>query len=323
MTESPDWELLIQKHLDGLTSAAEAAALSVQIVNDSKVRSDYLKAARLHGALGDESLALDLETRSVPAVPERDHGIRYFKWSKQFAAALVAGAFVGLLGVGVVWAMSKPKSRASSVPVTNGSFERMSGPVDVGFPVQFGQWSGNPSEVTEEEDGNRVLRFVETGNVKGNPDGFASNCSVFQLVDLSALRQQLGGEKSDAQISLQLSARFRRDPAPSDAELPKLHGSCRIFLFQGEPGSIGESWPLVVNTASALGKKNIRLQPGEGWKTVTTSCLLDSEATVALIAIAANTRIPSATPIELGGYFVDDVQLTLIKQPNLPVRFVK
>jgi hypothetical protein len=25
----------------------------------------------------------------------------------------------------------------------------------------------------------------------------------------------------------------------------------------------------------------------------------------------------------LGGYFVDDVQLTLIKQPKLPMRFVK
>ncbi len=31
----------------------------------------------------------------------------------------------------------------------------------------------------------------------------------------------------------------------------------------------------------------------------------------------------SKPPIKLGGYFVDDVQLTVIKQPQLPVRFVK
>jgi hypothetical protein len=36
-----------------------------------------------------------------------------------------------------------------------------------------------------------------------------------------------------------------------------------------------------------------------------------------------NAKKPSTTPIKLGGYFVDDVQLTMIRQPNLPVRVVK
>ena len=39
---------------------------------------------------------------------------------------------------------------------------------------------------------------------------------------------------------------------------------------------------------------------------------------------SALVRLPSnwAAPIELGGYLVDDVQLTAIRQPALPIRFV-
>ena len=76
MTDSTDWQHLIQQHLDGLTSEEEAAALSDQIVSNETIRADYLKAARLHGALGDETLALDLETIPFPASePKRDHAL--------------------------------------------------------------------------------------------------------------------------------------------------------------------------------------------------------------------------------------------------------
>tara|TARA_R110002049_G_scaffold4601_5_gene32157 strand:+ start:225889 stop:226176 length:288 start_codon:yes stop_codon:yes gene_type:complete len=47
-----------------------------------------------------------------------------------------------------------------------------------------------------------------------------------------------------------------------------------------------------------------------------------SDAAVALIVVSAGTGC-HAVPIELGGYFVDDVQLTAIRQPTLPIRFVK
>jgi hypothetical protein len=52
-------------------------------------------------------------------------------------------------------------------------------------------------------------------------------------------------------------------------------------------------------------------------------CILEPEATLALISVNVNAKKPSTTPIKLGGYFVDDVQLTMIRQPNLPVRVVK
>lgn len=322
MTDSTDWQDLIQKHLDGLTSEEEAAALSDQIVSNDAVRSDYLKAARLHGALGDETLELEQEPIPFPqTAPKRDR-LRPISWPRQLAAALVAGVFVGLTGIGV-WAMNSPRSEASFVPVANGDFQSLSGPVASGFPFQFGYWSGNPAEVVETANGNQVLRFLETGNVMGNPEGGASNCSVFQLVDLTSLQRQWDVNESESQLTLELSAKFRREAAPNDADLPKLEASLRIFLFQGEPESIGNNWPDVVREADALGKKAIRLNPGDEAATISTSCLINSGANLALIAVAANTRTGTSIPVPLGGFYVDDVQLTAIKQPVLPVRFVK
>ncbi len=316
---------LIQKHLDGRTSTEEAESLSARIVTDKDVRSRYLQAAQIHGALADETLALDTEAEPEMMVAEsKPQKVAWqFAWPRQIAAGLVAGIIVGLLGVGMAWAIGTPKAEAQVFDIAHGDFESMAeGPTPTQFPVRFGEWAGNPAEVVKEANGNKILRFVRTANVKGDSNGFASNCSVFQLVDLSALRRQLKVEQSEAQYSLQLSARFRRDPAPSDAELHKPKASLRIFLFNAEPESIGEAWPRAVQMAEALGKKSIKPEPGDDMATISTSCILDSDATVALIAVAASAGFNSKTSIPLGGYFVDDVQLTLIKHPKLPVQVV-
>jgi hypothetical protein len=324
MKPTPDWDTLIQKHLDGLTTEEEAKALSARIVEDAEVRSRYLKAAQVHGALADETLALDVESEPEvkAAAPELQKVIGRFDWPRQVAAGLAAGMFVGLLGVGMIWAIDSPKSEARVFDIAHGDFETMAeGPTPTQFPVRFGEWAGNPAEVVKEASGNKVLRFVRTANVKGDPDGFASNCSVFQLLDLSALRQQLEAEQTQGHYSLKLSARFRRAPAASDAELHKSKVSLRIFLFQAEPESIGEAWPQVIRQAEALGKKSIKLEPGED-AIISASCFLESDATVALIAVAASAGYSSKNSVPLGDYFVDDLQLTVIKQPKLPVQVV-
>ncbi len=279
----------------------------------------------LMSCLRDDSIVsiLNAEAEVAASRPPISPVMRLLPWPKQIAVALAAGAIVGLLGVGVVWAMKSPQSQATVLAVSNGDFESFSGPVDIGFPSDFGKWGGNPAEVIEEADGNRVLRFLKTGDVRGGPDDLASNCSVFQLVDLSPLRQRWEIPDPDTQVILSLSARFRREAASTDSELPKLGGSCRIYLFKAAPETIGKRWPHVIDEDGVgYGKKGIKLDPGEESATITASCLLESDATVALIVVIAGTR-SRAVPIELGGYFVDDVQLTAIRQPNLPVRFVQ
>ena len=316
--------MLIQKHLDGQMTEEEAQALSARIVEDAEVRSRYLKAAQVHGALADETLVLDVESEPdmKAAAPELQKVIWRFDWPRYITASLVAGMVMGLVVSGMVWAIGSPKVEARVFDIAHGDFETMGeGLIPAQFPVRFDEWAGNPAEVVKEASGNKILRFVRTANVKGDPDGFASNCSVFQLVDLSALRRQLESEQTQAHYSLKLSASFRRAPAAPDAKLHKSKASLRIFLFQAEPKSIGEAWPQIVRQAEAVGKKSIKLEPGEGAR-ISTSCFLESDATVALIAVAATAGYPFKTSVLLGDYFVDDVQLTVIKQPKLPVQVV-
>ncbi|MCP4096256.1 MAG: hypothetical protein GY748_08440 [Planctomycetaceae bacterium] len=275
--------------------------------------------------LRDESIVsiLDAEGEVVKSQPLARSTWRLLAWPQQIAAALVAGAMVGLLGVGVVWAVKSPQSQARPIQIANGDFETFCGPIELGFPSHFGTWGGNPAEVIEEADGNRMLRLLKTGNVNGEFNDFASNCSVFQLVDLSALRQQWEAADPETQITLNFSARFRRESAPTDNELPKLAASCRIYLFNLKPDAIGKEWPQVVREHGVgFGKKEIKFTPRAEPATITASCLLESDATVALVVVAASTK-SRAAPVELGGFFVDDIQLTAIQRPTLPVHFLK
>jgi hypothetical protein len=320
---------LLQKARDDGDEAARTE-LNEMLRKDPEARTIMARTLvdeqALVSHLRDESIVsiLDAEGGAATSQPPMKPARRLLAWPQQMAVALTVGAFIGLLGVGVVWAVNSPaESQARILEVANGDFESFSGPVEIGFPSQFGRWGGNPAEVIEEADGNRVLRLLKTGNVNGDPKDLASNCSVFQLVDLSSLRQHWKTADPETQVTLNLSARFHREAAPSDAELPKLTGSCRIYLFHAEAEAIGTGWPRVINEDGVgYGKKAIKLAPRGQSATITASCLLESDATVALIVVAASTK-SRAAPVELGGYFVDDVQLTAIRQPSLPVHFVK
>lgn len=297
-----------------LRNDPEARAMMSKMLVDEQALVSHLR---------DESIVSILDPeREGAAKPLSQADMRLFAWPRQLAAGLVAGALVGLLGVGVVWAVGvpRPKSQARLIPIANGDFEDSVGPVDTGFPTRFDGWSGDPAEVIVEADGNRILRFVETANVTGNPNGGATACNVFQIIDLSSLQQEWDTENSDAQITLELSGKFRREAAANDAELPKLRGGLAIHLYRAEPESIGKAWPLVIRDAIAVRKKSIKLEPGEETATISASCILAPEATIALISLSAHTRVPTKTPIPLGGYFVDDVKLTVIKQPTFPIK---
>ena len=177
--------------------------------------------------------------------------------------------------------------------------------------------------MVEEADGNRRLRFLETGNVKENPKGGASACNAFQFIDLTALREQWPVDHPEAQQTLELSVHFERTPSPLDAAYPKLRADCRIYLFDTDPETIANGWPHVVTDVLSVGKKMIRLRPGVETGRVLASCILEPEATVALITLDVGVGKGTTTPVELGTYFADNVELTLTSRPKLPVRVVK
>ncbi len=298
-----------------LRNDPDARAMMAKLLVDEQALVSHLR---------DESIVsiLDPEREGAAKSPPTRTPLRLFAWPQQLAAGLIAGALVGLLGVGMVWAVGTPKSQARLIPIVNGDFEHSVSPIDIGFPSDFGRWSGDPAEVVVEPGGNQALRFLETANVNGDPNGGATACNVFQIIDLSSLQQQWNTENSHAQVTLELSGQFRREAASNDADLPRLSGGLTIHLYRAEPESIGKAWPLVIRDAVAVGKKMIKLEPGDDPATIAASCILSPEATIALISLNAHTRVPTKTPIPLGGYYVDDVKLTVIKQPRLPVQVV-
>lgn len=294
----------------------EARSIMAKMLVDEQALVSHLRDQSIVSILEPEREGVSRPSQSRPA-------LRLFRWPQQLAAGLVAGVLLGVLGMGMVWAIGSPKSQARLLHVSNGSFEDSVGPIEIGFPSNFGGWSGDPAEVIVESNGNRALRFLETANVTGDPNGGATACNVFQIIDLSSLQQQWDTENPEAQVTLKVSARFRRESASNDAELPKLRGGLKLHLYQAKPESIGKAWPLVIRDAIAVGKQTIKLEPGEESATISASCILAPKATIALISVYAHTRIPTKTPIPLGGYFVDDVRLAVIKQPTFPVRFVQ
>jgi len=297
---------------DLLRTNPQARQTMARLLVDEQALIGHLRDDRIVSILDDSEPA--------PRAPVKRTSIR------PLGAAVAAGLALGVIGMSLALGYTRPKTMASALPINNGNFEaQAAGSIERGFPAEFGQWRGDPVEVVEEADGNQVLRFLETANVLGNPDGGAAACNVFQLVDLSSIQQQWDTKRSEleAQLTLELSARFHREAAPTDAELPNIKATCTIHLFQAEPESIGKAWPQVIREALAARTKHIRLAPGDEPAVISASCLLPPEANIALISVNVHTKTSTKTPIKLGGYFADDVRLTVIKQPNLPVRFVK
>ena len=298
---------LLRKH-------PEARTIMAKLLIDEQALISHLR---------DESIVsiLDRERDTTTSLRPSRHARRPLIW-RPLIAGLVAGVLAGLMGAGMVWAMNSTEAMARVFNIADGDFESSElGPIPNRFPVRFGEWCGDPAEIIERAGGNRELRFLETANVTGLPNGPASACDVFQLIDLKSLREQWRDMAPEGELTLNLSASFRRDN--SQLDLPRARAVCRITLFQTTPETIGKEWPHIVREAVAVGGKAIRLGPAEESPRISASCILPPEATVALITVSVNSGINKNTPTRLGGYFVDNVRLTAIKQPTLRVRFVQ
>ncbi|MDF1752125.1 MAG: hypothetical protein P1U89_05030 [Verrucomicrobiales bacterium] len=240
-------------------------------------------------------------------------------------AAVAVGLILGMVGMSVAFGYARPKSIVTPIPVAHGDFDSLPlEPIERGFSSSFGQWSGDPANVIEDADGNRRLRFMATGNVKGDPNGGASACNAFQFIDLTNLRVQRQIAEPASQSTLELSVQFDREPDSAiDKEFPKLKSGCSIYLFETDPGTVIEGWPHILSDAVAIGRKNVRIKRGEKSVKVTATCILEPEATVALITLDVGGIGSRKTPVELGNYYADDVRLTLATHPKLPVRIEK
>ena len=297
---------------DLLRNNPEARNIMAKLLVDEQALISHLR---------DESIVFILEPARQKVTRLPQNGQRLLP----LGAAVAAGLVLGMICMSVAFGYSRPKSVVTSLPLVDGDFDSLpAGPIGRGFSARFGQWSGDPLEVIAESEGNKRLRFMATGNVKGNPDGGASACNAFQFIDLSTLRAQRQIDEPASQSTLELSVNFDREPASAiDEEFPRLKAGCTIYLFETDPQTVIEGWPNVLREAVAIGKKNARIKSGEKSVKITATCILEPEATIALITLDVGGVGSSKTPVELGNYYADDVKLTLATHPKLPVRIEK
>jgi hypothetical protein len=224
---------------------------------------------------------------------------------------MAAGLVIGLFSASIVWAISSPKATTERLfSLINGSFEEER--LETGFPRQTGVWSGDEASIADGK-----LRFIAPGSDAGDPSARAISCDVFQLVDLRPLRHTLSPEGDSV---LELSADFL-DDRPHNTK-PSVTFFCQLYLFQGDPAGLHQSWPQSITDTLASGSAQVTTlgTDAKGTRHLTAKCLVPAEADFVVIQISAR---PNLRPAKLESLFADDVKLTLKTQPSLPVRIVQ
>lgn len=300
-----DTDFLAQamRHQDGVLTLDEIEALETAMRDDPTKRQLFantqLRSMALHDRFRQEAFRVE------PASKKR------ITWITRPVTAMAAGLMIGLFSASLVWAISSPKATTERLfSLMNGSFDERR--LETGFPSQIGFWSGDEASIADSK-----LRFIAPGSDSSEPNARAISCDVFQLVDLRPLRHILSQEGDSM---LELSANFL-DVRPQNTK-PSVTFFCQLYLFQGDPTALHQSWPQSITDTLASGSAQVTTlgTDAKGTRTLTAKCLVPAEADFAVIQIAAR---PNLRPAKLEGLFADDVKLTLKTQPSLPVRIVQ
>jgi hypothetical protein len=205
----------------------------------------------------------------------------------------------------------------------DGSFEKASGQLPSGFPIQYGVWSGDMAEVVaaadaKASDGHKLLRFVRAEGDAAVPDSEASSCDICQLVDLRKIKRPDATHES----TLEACASFL-DARHQSGE--RVRFTLRVMAYAGDPANIRSQWPLTIKRAVAFGARDVESPGGtpDTWRTLAARIALPADADFAVIQINAWKATLHGQAAEFGHQYADDIRLTLTTQPKLPVRVSK
>lgn len=312
----PELETLINRHLDGIASAAEAATLSLELERDEDARRLYLQLARLHATLaaGEESVGAVPEPRGErehrgPPVPPRDWLAKLWPRPARLMAAMLAGLVAGIAGTSVVWACARA-ARTEPVemllPVVDGGFES-GAKVPVGpVPAEFHRWQGDLCEVVTTtgrvtpHGGRGMLRFVSVGMVPNEEDTKPICSDLWQVVPLPH------GQPGTVKVRIWLNA----DTSPRQARFHLI-----AMAGAGDASAVPALWNSRFNEGSetlASGRmmKFVDADPAT-WEPAEVVLRVPAEARVLVVGIAAyrlpNVRQPAQW---LPAQFTDDLTVT-------------
>lgn len=232
-------------------------------------------------------------------------------WLKQVATLLI-GFSAGLFGLGVVWAVNTPKAIEMIIGITSNSFDMEAGPLPQGFPKEAGVWSGDTAQIVN-KNGNQCLKFISPNSDKNNTLEIAKYCDIFQIVDLTDLAEKLN---SNEQKILTLSGLFSRGKNKQNYKV-YLH----LYLFSKTPAQIEKIWPHTEHAITKCLSEN-ELSFKELDLKLSGSCILVEKAKTAVIQFSVKLDDHEESPSLIEECFLDDVELKVSIQPNLPIQMV-
>lgn len=322
---------LVDLYLEGVLPESEHASLFQRLETDPEAVAFLAMRTQLNVDLRRSFKRRKLQQMAVAsavASTSRDKAMRWTGWlSWRPLTAAAAGIVFGMFCTSLVFGYMKPDAMATAsrlFALADGSFEKQSGRLPSGFPVEFGVWSGDESEIVEKpsveaKDEERALRFVRAERAPSHPNYRTGSCDVYQLVDLRSLK----ADAASSEATLELSVQFL-DNRESAGEPVKFIS--RLYVFAGSTAALPSEWPLSQKDALAMGSSYFESKGGSprSWHKVTTKVLLAPQADFAVVHLVAHKPKTAAGAQALfGEQFSDDVRLTLKTQPALLVRLAQ
>lgn len=309
-------ETLINRHLDGVATEAEVAALSRELEQDGAARRSYLDLARLHATLAaSESAEALAEVDETGRVAPPQFAVRLpSRFTPRYAHAvmLVLGVLLGAVMAGVVLAYTapaRPEPGLTPLPVSDGGFEPGTPLTRGGPPAQAGQWQGDVCEVTGAtgavmpHKGAGMLKFISV-NPAGDMTDTKPICSdLWQVLTLESGRLR----------TLKVRAWFNADTGAKQARF-------HLYAMAGAGDAatapalwaarFGESSDIL---ASGRTMKFVDADPAT-WEAAEVTLDVPPEARLLVIGIAAyrlpNVRQPAQW---LPAQFADAVSVSVVE----------
>lgn len=221
----PDLDRLIQSWCDDCLTDSDAAELNGLLRASPQARERFREAARFHGllhcAVSKWGVAGIADQAAHGAVSSQPGPLRaWLKW--RTLASMAAGIALTLLCTdrGFGGRATRVLSQSALLePRPDG--EIRPGALPSGFPVKFGQWSGDESAIVAQPGAQghalkHALLFKRAEREKSLTAGRAAACDVFRLVDLRAMKPVIAGGGGDSGALRQVSR--CQNPARRDGD---------------------------------------------------------------------------------------------------------
>jgi hypothetical protein len=308
---NPDWHDLIQRHMAGLTTDDEAAALQDLLKQDDNAARLYLRYTNLDLALESKASSMDA-TRELLTAPATTRSPRWLSWRPLTAAA--AGILFGMFCTSVVFGYVAQRAAVKKMPllVFDAGLDDAKQPLKDGLPDHVGQWGVDSAKILAAEAnvkpllGSHMLRLEPIPREK-NVKNHTSR--AYQTLDLRSQPMPLLGEDSEVEVTASFCA--------TNGDLSSRYLIRAIALDEAPETATKNFWSKVESDGVVSESQRFDTLPGKsGWHTFSMKLRLPPGSKTLVLIFGAVPPEDTSRPALV--HYLDDVQVSLLTPQPLP-----